>query len=74
MEDQAYLEPDFDPSSLTIPRLRSILVAHGVDYPASSKKAQLIDIFNDNVLPQARRLRAANARVRRTSRGIENIP
>ena len=74
MEDQAYLEPDFDPSSLTIPRLRSILVAHGVDYPASSKKAQLIYIFNDNVLPQARRLRAANARVRRTSRGIENIP
>ena len=47
MEDQAYLEPDFDPSSLTIPRLRSILVAHGVDYPASSKKAQLIDIFNE---------------------------
>jgi hypothetical protein len=74
MEDQAYLEPDFDPSSLTIPRLRSILVAHGVDYPASSKKAQLVDIFNENVLPQARRLRAANARVRRTSRGIENIP
>ena len=74
MEDQAHLEPDFDPSSLTIPRLRSILVAHGVDYPASSKKAQLVDIFNENVLPQARRLRAANARVRRTSRGIENIP
>lgn len=74
MEDQAYLEPDFDPSSLTVPRLRSILVAHGVDYPASSKKAQLVDIFNDTVVPQSRRLRAANARVRRTSRGIENIP
>lgn len=74
MEDQAYLEPDFDPTSLTVPRLRSILVAHGVDYPASSKKSQLVDIFNENVLPQARRLRAANARVKRTSRGIENIP
>jgi len=74
MEDQAYLEPDFDPSTLTMPRLRSILVAHDVNYPASSKKTQLIDIFNQELLPQARRLRAANARVRRTSRGIENIP
>ncbi|KAM0720901.1 hypothetical protein Q7P37_003186 [Cladosporium fusiforme] len=74
MEDQAYLEPGFDPASLTVPRLRSILVAHGVDYPASSKKSQLVEIFNDNVLPQSRRLRAANARVKRTSRGIENIP
>lgn len=74
MEDQAYLEQGFDPSTLTVPRLRSILVAHGVDYPASSKKAQLVDIFTENVVPQARRLRAANARVRRTSRGIENMP
>lgn len=74
MEDQVYLEEGFDPSTLTMPRLRSILVAHGVNYPASSKKTQLIDIFNQEVLPQARRLRAANARVRRTSHGIENIP
>lgn len=74
MEDQAYLEPGFDPSSLTVPRLRSILVAHGVEYPASSKKPQLIEIFNDSVLSQARRLRAANARVKRTSLGIVDVP
>lgn len=74
MDDQAYLEPDFDPSSLTVPRLRSILVAHGVEYPASSKKPQLIEIFNQSVLPQARRLRAANARVKRTSYGIVDVP
>ncbi|OQO11474.1 hypothetical protein B0A48_03201 [Cryoendolithus antarcticus] len=74
MDDQFYLEPGFDPSSLTMPKLRSILVAHSVDYPASSKKPQLVEIFNAEVLPQARKLRAASARVRRTSRGIENIP
>lgn len=73
MEEQEYLESGFDPASLTMPRLRSILVAHGVQYPASAKKGQLVDIFNDNVLPQARRLRAANARVKRTSRGIEDV-
>lgn len=74
MDEQAYLEPGFDPSSLTIPRLRSILVAHNVNYPSSAKKGQLIDLFNDHVLPQARKLRNANARVKRTSRGIENVP
>lgn len=73
MDDQEYLEPDWDPSSVTIPRLRAILVAHNISYPASAKKAQLIEIFNTDVLPQARKIRAQNARVKRTSRGIEDI-
>ena len=74
MDEQAYLEPDFDPSSLTMPRLRSILVAHNVNYPSSAKKGQLVELFNENVRPQARQIRSANARVKRTSRGIENVP
>lgn len=74
MDDQAYLEPGFDPSTLNMPRLRSILVAHNIHYPASAKKSQLVDIFNEHILPQARQLRAANSRVKRTSRGIENVP
>ena len=74
MDDQAYLEPDFDPSSLTVPKLRSILVQHNVNYPSSAKKTQLVDLFNENVLPQARKIRSANARVKRTSRGIVDVP
>lgn len=74
MDEQAYLEPDFDPASLTMPRLRSILVAHNVNYPSSAKKGELVKLFNDNVLPQARKIRSANARVKRTSRGIEDVP
>ncbi|KAF2722367.1 sister chromatid separation protein-like protein [Polychaeton citri CBS 116435] len=74
MEDQAYLEPGFDPSTLTVPRLRSILVAHGVNYPASAKKPQLIEIFNKNIAPQAKKIRDASLRVKRTSRGIVNVP
>lgn len=73
MDDQEYLEPDWDPASVTIPRLRAILVAHNISYPASAKKAALIEIFNTSVLPQARKIRAQNARVKRTSRGIEDI-
>lgn len=74
MDEQAYLQPDFDPAALTMPRLRSILVAHNVNYPSSAKKGQLVDLFNEHVLPQARKIRSANARVKRTSRGIVDVP
>lgn len=74
MDEQAYLDPDFDPSSFTVPQLRSVLVAHSVHYPSSAKKKELIDLFNDNVVPQAKKLRAASARVKRTSRGIVDVP
>ena len=42
MED--YLEEGFDPRSVTVPRLRSILVTHNVEYPATAKKAQLVEL------------------------------
>ncbi|KAL4810891.1 Man1-Src1p-C-terminal domain-containing protein [Aspergillus unguis] len=73
-DEYDYLSPDFDPNSLTVPRLRSILVSHDVTYPASAKKAQLIRILEDEVLPQAKKLLRERERVRRTSEGITNMP
>ncbi|KAL4911051.1 hypothetical protein BDW74DRAFT_142343 [Aspergillus multicolor] len=73
-DDLDYLSSDFDLNSLTMPRLRSILVSHDVPYPASAKKAQLIRILEDEVLPQARKLLRERERVRRTSEGITNMP
>jgi len=70
MDDLDYLQDGFDPASLTVPRLRSILVSHNINYPASAKKPQLIEIFTENVLPQARKILAQRARARRTSKGI----
>lgn len=70
MEDQEYLEPGFDPTSLTMPRLRSILLAHNVNYPASAKKGQLVDLFNQNVAAQAKKIKSDSLRVKRSSRGI----
>lgn len=67
-----YLQPDFDPTSVTIPRLRSILVSHNIQYPATAKKAQLIEIFNENVVPQAKRILDRRARAKRSSMGITN--
>lgn len=74
MDEQAYLDPDFDPSTFTVPQLRSVLVAHSVNYPSSAKKKELIDLFNEHVVSQAKKLRAASARVKRTSRGIVDVP
>lgn len=68
-----YLSPDFDANSLTVPRLRSILVNHDVPYPASAKKSQLIRILEDEVLPQAKKLLREREQVKRTSEGITDM-
>ena len=70
----SYLAPGFDPASLTAPRLRSILLEHDIDYPASAKKSQLVDLFNQHLLPQARKLLREHSRVKRSSKGIEDVP
>lgn len=70
IESIDYLQPGFDPKSLTIPRLRSILVAHNVPYTSSAKKAQLIEIFNEQIVPQSKKILDARARAKRSSRGI----
>lgn len=67
-----YLQTGFDPASLTVPRLRSILVSYNVPYPASAKKPQLIQLFEEHVLPNSRKILNARARARRTSKGITN--
>lgn len=69
-ESLDYLQPGFDPWSLTMPRLRSILVTHDVQYPATAKKAQLVEIFNENIVPRSRKILAARARAKRSSKGI----
>lgn len=67
-----YLQPDFDPASVTMPRLRSILVSHNVPYPATAKKAQLVGLFNEHVTPQAKKILDRRARAKRSSMGITN--
>lgn len=74
MDEQQYLEPGFDPNSLTVPRLRSILLAHNVNYPASAKKPQLVELFSQNVASQAKKIKSDSLRVKRSSRGIVDVP
>ncbi|CAK7562678.1 MAG: inner nuclear membrane protein enriched at telomere/subtelomere region [Sporothrix epigloea] len=65
-----YLQPGFDPASLTNPRLRSILVTYNVHYPSNAKKPELIEMFNEHVAPQAKKILARRARAKRSSMGI----
>ena len=69
-----YLSPNFDPASVTVPRLRSILVAHDVTYQSSAKKPQLIQLFNENVAPQAKRILSARSRIKPSTRRIVDVP
>ena len=73
-DDLEYLAPSFDPSSLTVPRLRNILMTHDINYPPSAKKSQLVDLFTQELKPKSRKILAARDRVRRTSRGITDMP
>lgn len=73
-DELAYLAPGFNLNSLTVPRLRSILVSHDVSYPTSAKKAQLIAIVESEVLPKAKQLLRQRDRIQRTSVGIIDMP
>ncbi|PKS06465.1 hypothetical protein jhhlp_007213 [Lomentospora prolificans] len=67
-----YLQEGFQPESLTMPRLRSILVKHNVSYPSTAKKPVLIDLFNENIVPQRKKFLARAAKAKRSSSGIVN--
>jgi hypothetical protein len=72
-DDLYYLQPGFNPASLTIPKLRSILLAHNISYTSSAKKGDLVQIFNDQLKPKAKKLLSARARTKRSSAGIEDL-
>lgn len=52
-----YLEPDFDPMSLTVPHLLSILTLHAVKYPTPHNKSKLVQAFNEDIRPRVEQLK-----------------
>ncbi|ODQ77059.1 hypothetical protein BABINDRAFT_163792 [Babjeviella inositovora NRRL Y-12698] len=73
MENEAYLEPGFDPTSLKVAQLRGVLLAHDIDYPSSAKKADLVGLFKKEVLPKAAALLAKHKSVNASDQGIINF-
>ncbi|WVF70184.1 hypothetical protein IAT40_004972 [Kwoniella sp. CBS 6097] len=70
---EEYLVEGFDPNSLRVPQLRSILLAHGLGYPSSAKKADLVQGFVNNVASKAPSLRAAAATIKPSGKGIISV-
>ncbi|GAW02389.1 Man1-Src1p-C-terminal domain-containing protein [Lentinula edodes] len=48
-----YLEPDFQPTTLTISQLLGVLGYHNIIYPTPYSKAKLVQVFNDEVKRRA---------------------
>lgn len=48
-----YLNPDFDPASLTIPQLLGVLGFHNINFPTPYSKSKLVQLFNDEIKPKA---------------------
>lgn len=51
-----YLDPEFDPSTLTIAQLLGVLQYHNVAFPIPQSKTKLVNTFNTSVKPQAAEL------------------
>ncbi|TFK54923.1 hypothetical protein OE88DRAFT_1717024 [Heliocybe sulcata] len=52
-----YLEPDFDPTTLTVPQLLGVFGHHDIRYPSPYTKPRLVQVFNDEIKPQSNKLR-----------------
>ncbi|KAF3903649.1 hypothetical protein AA313_de0206220 [Arthrobotrys entomopaga] len=73
MEDEEfYLQPGFDASSLTIPQIRNILLKHDIEYPSNVKKAKLVEIFETELTPQAPAILKQLGKVKASTKGIVN--
>jgi hypothetical protein len=66
-----YLEPDFDPTSLTVPLLFGILTYHNIKYPTRCSKKELVEIFNDKIKSGSTKLKMARSQnIHATGEGI----
>lgn len=48
-----YLNPDFDPTSLTVSQLLGVLGFHNIRYPSPYTKPKLVQLFNDEIRPKS---------------------
>jgi hypothetical protein len=52
-----YLNPDFDPATLTISQLLGVLGFHNIRFPTPYTKPKLVQIFLDEIRPRAARFK-----------------
>ena len=52
-----YLNPNFDPASLTVSQLLGVLGSHNVQYPTPYSKPKLIQLFVDEITAKSTKLK-----------------
>ena len=52
-----YLEPDFDPSTLTVNQLLGVFGFHNIRYPTPYTKPKLVQLFNDEIKPKTKQFK-----------------
>jgi hypothetical protein len=57
-----YLDPDFDPSSLTVNQLLGVFGFHNIRYPTPYTKSKLVQLFNDEIKPKMKQLKKDRAK------------
>ena len=60
-----YLQPDFEPSSLTVAQLLGIFGYHNINYPSQYTKTKLVQLFNDEI--KQKREKLSQQRIKRTN-------
>ena len=50
-----YLKPDFNPNTLTVGQLLGLLSHHDIKYPTQYNKSKLVDLFNAEIKPKAKK-------------------
>lgn len=72
-EKDEYLSPDFDSQNLRVAELRRIFFEHSIEFKSTAKKAELVQIFNDQVKPRAAQLLRAKLNPAPSTNKIENV-
>jgi hypothetical protein len=52
-----YLNPDFDPASLTVSQLLGVLGFHNINYPSPYTKPRLVQLFNEEIKAKSTKLK-----------------
>ena len=58
-----YLDPEFEPTTLTVSQLLGILGYHNVPYPTPYTKAKLVNVFNNEVKTRAAKFKKERSKI-----------
>lgn len=58
-----YLNPEFEPASLTVSQLLGILGYHNIPYPTPYTKAKLVNVFNNEVQTRAAKFKKERSKI-----------